>query len=158
MILQSSFLFHPLHRNKFWTLLLEVAVIPHSVLIAIFFANGKPGSAYQFGLGFSLMFLVTHMHGLDLKLWHKCGCVVVYVAVLLSAYLGTGRPLSNVTEALQFGANFAFAPVAWLLWSLGEITVWPCRKALEQYPKRHAVFWFCMWLFQMVFFIVLGPT
>lgn len=47
MILQSSFLFHPLHRNKFWTLLLELGVIPHSVLIAIFFANGDSGSRFQ---------------------------------------------------------------------------------------------------------------
>lgn len=158
MILQSSFLFHPLHRNKFWTLLLELGVVPHSVLIAIFFSNGNPGSAYQFGFGFSLMFLITQMHGFEINVWQKCGFIVLYVGALLAAYLGTGRPLANVREAMQFGLNFSFAPVAWCLWCLGEMFVLPCKNSLAKYPKAHGVFWFFMWLAQMILFVVLGPT
>ena len=87
------------------TLLLELGVVPHSILIALFFANGDNGvyhtishtrthivviiitspvinssrvsatlrappyqSAYQFGLGFSLAFVITQMHGLTIYL------------------------------------------------------------------------------------------
>jgi hypothetical protein len=158
MILQSSFLFHPLHRNKFWTLLLELGVVPHSVLVAIFFSNGQPGSAYQFGFGFSLLFLITQMHGFDLKLWHKCAFVVAYTSLLFGTYAYTGRDFSNMLEVARLSLNFMMAPIGWALWCVGALLVRPCRRTLAKYPKAHGVFWFVVWLAQIVLFIALGPT
>merc|ERR1719401_1573357 len=48
MILQSAFLFHPLHRNKFWTLILEMGVIPHARWISIFAANQTVAESFMF--------------------------------------------------------------------------------------------------------------
>merc|ERR1719469_1212912 len=60
MILQSGFLFHPMHKNKWWTLLLELAVVPHAALIAIFGVGlGGSQTVLMFGFGFALFGLVT---------------------------------------------------------------------------------------------------
>ena len=158
MILQSGFLFHPLHRNKFWTLLLELGMIPHAVITAVFFANGGSGQTYQFGFGFSLLFLLTQMHGFDLKLWQKTAFVVVYVGLLFGTYLLTERPISDMVEVARMSANFMMAPIGWCLWSIGALIVQPCKNSLEQYPKAHGIFWLAIWLAQMILFVVMGPT
>merc|ERR1719343_1656011 len=56
MILQSGFLFHPFHRNKFWTLILEMGVIPHALFISIFFVHQTVADSFNFVGGFSFLF------------------------------------------------------------------------------------------------------
>ena len=158
MILQSSFLFHPLHRNKFWTLLLEMGVIPHSMLIAIFFANGSPGSVFQFGFGFALAFLVTQMHGFDLSITKKCGFVVGYAALVVFGYWLAGRSLSHISEGFRMSMNFAFAPMAWVVWCAGSLLFVPLRGCVERVPQITGAFWFLIWLAQILYFAHLGST
>jgi hypothetical protein len=158
MILQSSFLFHPLHRNKFWTLLLELGVVPHSILIAVFFANGNAGSAFQFGFGFAFTFIITQMHGFDLKIWQKCVFAALYFIILFSAYAAVGRPISNVAEVARMAIVFLFAPITWAIWCVFQVLFMPFKGLVEKYPKSQGVFWFLIWLVQMVVFLVMGAT
>lgn len=158
MILQSSFLFHPLHRNKFWTLLLELGVVPHSILIAIFFANGNPGSAFQFGFGFAFAFIITQMHGFDLKVWQKCGFAVGYLATLIVAYVAVGRPLSNIVEVARMAITFLFAPLTWAIWVFCTLLLIPFRGIVEKHSWTCGAFWFAVWLAQIVVFIIMGAT
>merc|ERR1740123_1646233 len=87
MILQSGFLFHPFHRNKFWTLLLEIGVIPHALFISIFIANGSQSALFMFVFGFAFLFISTYMHGFDLSLVQKAGFTVAYVVIVVLSYL-----------------------------------------------------------------------
>eukprot|EP00928_Gymnodinium_smaydae_P027283 TRINITY_DN21143_c0_g1_i2.p1 TRINITY_DN21143_c0_g1~~TRINITY_DN21143_c0_g1_i2.p1 ORF type:complete len:379 (-),score=35.54 TRINITY_DN21143_c0_g1_i2:243-1379(-) len=158
MILQSGLLFHPMHKNKWWTLLLEIAVIPHSVLVAVFFANGSSGSAYQFGLGFALSFIIIQMHGLGLSIRARIVMAVAYVAILLAAYLIPGRDLKNVGEVLRMSMNFAFAPLGWLFWIIGSFVFHPFQPLVKRWPALVGIFWFLIYVAHMVVFLIMGPT
>ena len=62
LLWQSVLLFNRSHLNRRWTLALEVLVIPHGVLVAIHQGHGLWP---MFGFGFSAVFVLTQMHGLD---------------------------------------------------------------------------------------------
>ena len=58
---QSVLIFNRAHRNRWWTITLELLVIPHGVLVAI----TQPANMWRmFGFGFAAIFILTQMHGL----------------------------------------------------------------------------------------------
>merc|ERR1712176_483057 len=125
MILQSGFLSHPFHRNKFWTLLLEVGVVPHSIFIALFYAGQGLGEVCMFGGGFSLLFITTYMHGFDLSILQKLGFAALYVGFWVTVYAVGGREFSNMVELMRIGASFVFVPVGWIIWAVGCLLLAP---------------------------------
>ena len=63
-------------------------VIPHSVLVAIW--QGK-GMWTMFGFGFSSVFVVTYMHGLNLPKWLLWTFGIVWLIGLFVAYILTDK-------------------------------------------------------------------
>ncbi|MEE2828393.1 MAG: hypothetical protein VX498_04320 [Myxococcota bacterium] len=62
LLWQSVLIFQRSHLNRRWTLVLELLVIPHGVLVAI---HQGLDLWPMFAFGFSAVFIVTQMHGLD---------------------------------------------------------------------------------------------
>ena len=158
MIVQSSFLFHPNHRNKLWTLLLELGVVPHSAVIGIFFANGQSGAPFMFSFGFAFAFVTTQMHGFDLTRAQKWAFALGYFASLVLTYIIAGRSLSHVTEVFRMSMNFTFAPFAWVIWCALSLVTYPSRTLVSKYPTLAGVAWFMAFIAMIAWFVWLGPT
>lgn len=94
---QSVLLFHRGHTNKWWTLSLEMLVLPHGVLVALFQGNALWP---MFGFGFAAMFLLTQMYGLGWTrpiyglLWG------VFLVSTMGVYAWMGR-LAKIHEILR---------------------------------------------------------
>ena len=94
---QSALLFNRTHRNRWWTLTLEVIVIPHSVFLAV----TQPEVQWQmFGFGFGAVFIITQMHGLGLSVQARRIIGAVYVLALVVSY-GWLATLRSIPEILR---------------------------------------------------------
>ncbi|TNE48500.1 MAG: hypothetical protein EP343_15530 [Deltaproteobacteria bacterium] len=91
---QSTLLFHRAHLNKWWTLSLEMLVLPHGVLVAIH--QGK-GLWPMFGFGFGAMFVLTQIHGLGFRTWTRRLWYLGFVVGTVAVYAALGR-LSKIHE------------------------------------------------------------
>jgi len=158
MMLQSNFLLHPFHRNKFWTLILQVGIVPHAFFIAWYFANGSAGSVFQFPFGFAMLFITTFMHGFELSFWQKAGFTVAFFVVAVSTYLAVGRDLSNIGEIFRISV-FVLSPVlGWVLWGIGLILLWPFKQMNERHPWTTGALWFGLHALQIGAFYYWGAT
>lgn len=97
LLWQSTLLFHRAHLDRRWTLLLEILVIPHAVLVAI--AQGK-GIWAMFGFGFGSVFILTQMHGLGWSPRLRRGVGLLFVVSMLVAYSLTDR-LGQIHEVIR---------------------------------------------------------
>lgn len=85
---QSVLIFNRAHRNRWWTLTLELLVLPHGVLVAI----TQPESMWRmFGFGFAAIFILTQMHGLGLSIRIRSLLATLFVLAVLIAYGSTGE-------------------------------------------------------------------
>ena len=82
------------HVNRWWTLVLEMAVLAHGTLVAI---NQGEGMWPMFAFGFGGIFVITQMHGLGWSRSVRALVLAAYVAGVAAVYapLGWGR-LSEV--------------------------------------------------------------
>merc|ERR1711990_1195745 len=71
------------HRDKFWTIALELMVLPHSALIAI---RRGTASAAGFSFGFYILLMVTQMHGLNLNFLKKSALVAIFAVSVGCVY------------------------------------------------------------------------
>lgn len=88
LLWQSVLLFHDAHRDRRWTLLLELLVIPHGILVALH--QGK-GLAPMFGFGFGAIFFLTQMYGLGWSSTRRRIAGALFVVGTVGVYAGTGR-------------------------------------------------------------------
>ena len=65
------------HVNRWWTLVLEVAVLAHGTLVAI---NQGEGMWPMFAFGFGGIFVITQMHGLGWSRSVRALVLAAYVA------------------------------------------------------------------------------
>jgi len=84
LLWQSVLLFQRSHLNRKWTLALELLVIPHGVLVAIH--QGKELWP-MFGFGFSAVFVITQMHGLDWSSRLRQFTAVIWLIGLVGTYV-----------------------------------------------------------------------
>lgn len=64
LMMQGSLFLTRIHVNKYWTLIQEVTVFFHAILVAIY----QGGDIWRmFGFGFAAMFVITQMHGINLS-------------------------------------------------------------------------------------------
>ena len=85
---QSVLIFNRAHRNRWWTLTLELLVLPHGVLVAI----TQPENMWRmFGFGFAAIFILTQMHGLGLSVQIRSLLATLFVLAVLIAYGSTGE-------------------------------------------------------------------
>jgi hypothetical protein len=75
LLVQGSLFFTRAHLNRVWTFVLELTVLVHGTLVAIYQgANLWP----MFFFGFGGIFIITQMHGLGLSKAAKIGFVAAY--------------------------------------------------------------------------------
>ncbi len=110
---QSVLIFNRAHVNRWWTLTLEMLVLPHGVLVAI---NQPSNSWRMFGFGFGAMFILTQMHGLGLSARVRSLLAGGYVLALLASYGSIGR-IGTIHEIVRIPMlDFAVVLVLYLLW------------------------------------------
>ena len=90
LLLQGSLMYTRIHLNKYWTFTLEVGVLVHGTLVALFQgANLWP----MFFFGFAGIIVLTQMHGLGLPRWAKWSLFGAYLvaAVWVYSFRGVGK-------------------------------------------------------------------
>jgi hypothetical protein len=87
LMLQGSLFFTRIHIDRWWTLVQEVAVLFHGTLVAVMQGNGLWP---MFAFGFGGIFVITQMHGLGLRCWHKWAIVALYAGAVLWVYNDVG--------------------------------------------------------------------
>jgi hypothetical protein len=133
LLWQSVLLFSRAHFNKWWTLALEVLVLPHGVLVAL---NQGAGLWPMFGFGFGAVFILTQMHGLGWAASTKRLVYVGFVLALILSYLLTGR-LSQVHEVMRIPVlEYAVVGVLYLLFLAGSGAVSLAHRAGVRSPGR----------------------
>ena len=119
LMLQGSLLFTRAHVNRWWTLVLEVAVLAHGTLVAIMQGEGMWP---MFAFGFGGIFVITQMHCLGWPRWLRVVVLAAYVAGVLAVYgpFGWGR-LSEVLciPLIDYAAVFLLAGIIGLTRLLG---------------------------------------
>ena len=114
LLLQGSMFFTRFHRDRVWTLLLEVFVLAHGAMVAYMTMQGNQWQMFFFG--FLTMFVITQMHGIGLGAKARWGIVATYLLCVLYTY--QGRELEALEVIRIPLANFAlvylFAAIAWI--------------------------------------------
>ena len=96
LILQGGLMFTRAHKNRYWTVFLEVVVLAHGTLVAIMQGNGIWP---MFFFGFGGIFVITQMHGLGLSRILRgliLGCYVVG-----AIWIYSGRGLETIHEIIR---------------------------------------------------------
>jgi hypothetical protein len=97
LFVQSALIFNRAHLNKWWTLMLEMFVLVHGAVVAVFQGNAMWP---MFAFGFGAMFVLVQMYGLGLNTWTKRVLWVVFIALAVGTYASMGR-LSEIHEILR---------------------------------------------------------
>ena len=98
LLWQSVLLFQRSHLDRRWTLALELLVIPHGVLVAIH--QGK-GLWPMFAFGFSAIFVITQMHGLQWNQRLRQVVASAWLVAVVAIYVALDR-LALWHEVLRF--------------------------------------------------------
>jgi hypothetical protein len=96
LLLQGSLFLTRAHTNKWWTASLEVAVLVHGTLVAIYQGNNIWP---MFAFGFGGIFIITQMHGLGLSARVKWLLVSVYA--VLATWVYAYRGLAKLNEIIR---------------------------------------------------------
>jgi len=97
LFVQSALIFNRAHINKWWTVTLEVFVLIHGVLVAVFQGNAMWP---MFAFGFGAMFFLVQMYGLGLNTWTKRILWIAFITVTVGTYAYMGR-LSQIHEIIR---------------------------------------------------------
>ena len=93
LLLQGSLFFTRMHVNPYWTIVQELSVVIHAVIVAIMNHDGWP----RFLTGFIGLFVITQMHGLGLSKSTRWVIGLAYLGLLGVVYSRPGA--SHVVEA-----------------------------------------------------------
>lgn len=115
IMVQGALMFTTLHVNKYWKVMMEVFVLFHGTMVA-FMLGQEVWPMFMFG--FAGMFIITQMHGLDLKNWQKWAFLALYIGGILWVY--SDRGFANINEVIripmiEYLLAFLFAGVTWLI-------------------------------------------
>ena len=96
LFLQAAFVFTRVHSNRVWTLILEVSVLVHGVVVAV-----VAGQEFwpMFAFGFLFMFVATQMHGVGLSRLARWVIAAVSIAAMLYVY--SDRGWGNLNEVIR---------------------------------------------------------
>ena len=94
LLLQGSLFFTHMHRNRYWTLLLEVFVLFHGAMVA--YLTLDEGQWRMFAFGFAGLFIMTQMHGVGLGLKARAAFVALFLAAIAVFYHGTPADIGEV--------------------------------------------------------------
>lgn len=112
LFIQLSMLYTPVHMNKYWKFVLEVLVLFHGTMVAIYQGNGMWP---MFCFGFATMLVVTQIYGLDLPKWARLLVQAIYIVGVIIVFGGfTGdRTISQVHQVtwipiIEYALVFVF--------------------------------------------------
>jgi hypothetical protein len=117
LLLQSSLFFTRMHVNPYWTIVQELSVVIHAVIVAIMNTEGWP----RFLTGFLGLFVITQMHGLGLSRATRWVIGLAYIGLLAVVY---SRPGTNhVIEAMMIPAFELVAVfiLSFLVWIISRL-------------------------------------
>lgn len=114
LLLQGSLFFTRAHRQRVWTMLLEVFVLFHGTMVAYLSVHGEKWQMFLFG--FLTLFAVTQAHGIGLGNRARTAIVLTYVACVVFTYWGRGWDWVEVLRipVAEFGLVFICATVLWV--------------------------------------------
>lgn len=121
LFLQGSLFWTRVHINRWWTLVMEVAVLVHGTLVAVMQGNGLWP---MFAFGFGGIFVITQMYGLGLSPLVEGQFIALYIGGALAVYsqLGWAR-LNEIVRIPLIEYVLVFA----LAWLIGG-ALWLVRK------------------------------
>ncbi len=120
LMLQGSLFFTRVHVNPRWTIVLEVSVVAHGVMVAILAHHEWP----RFFAGFLGMFVITQMHGLGLSKATRWILGGLYVGAVALVYVQT--------KGLMYAYEAALIPfVEFLLVVIVSALVWLLARLLS---------------------------
>jgi hypothetical protein len=93
LLLQGSLFFTRMQVNPYWTIVQELSVVIHAVIVAIMNHDGWP----RFLTGFIGLFVITQMHGLGLSKSTRWVIGLAYLGLLSVVYSRPGA--SHAVEA-----------------------------------------------------------
>ncbi len=97
LFVQSALIFNRAHLNKWWTVSLEVFVVIHGTVVAIFQGNGLWP---MFAFGFGAMIILTQMYGLGLNTWVKRGLAIAFIT-MIAAYYSLFENIAGINEVIR---------------------------------------------------------
>ncbi len=97
LFVQSALIFNRAHLNRVWTFILEVFVLIHGTVVAIFQGTGLWP---MFAFGFGAMVVLTQMYGLGLGTWAKRLIAAGFIALVVVTYTLMGR-LTSIHEIVR---------------------------------------------------------
>lgn len=116
VLIQGSLMFTRLHLNRRWIVVLELLVLPHAFFVAL---NQSTTLIYMFVYGFAVMFLVSQMHALNLKVWVRRALYFGFVLTLFVVYFIQREPfmLNEVIRipVILYGMVFFMYGAWWLI-------------------------------------------
>lgn len=128
LLLQGSLIYNRAHINRWWTFALEVMVLVHGTLVAVFQGNGIWP---MFFFGFFALVVVTQMYGLPIGARGRWLVAGAFVAGVVLVYGVSGRGWAKLDEIVRIPLiDFALVGVIYLLWLIGFWT-WRGLSALR---------------------------
>jgi hypothetical protein len=125
LFVQSTLIFNRAHINKWWTVTLEVFVLIHGALVALFQGNAMWP---MFAFGFGAMFFLVQMYGLGLNTWTKRILWIGFITVTVGAYAYMDR-LSQIHEIVRIPMlDYMMIGVIYLLF-LGGLGIYKLVKS-----------------------------
>jgi hypothetical protein len=122
LILQGSLFFTRSHTNRWWTLSLELFAIVHGCLVALVTHADKQGpeTAARFLFGFGVIFIVTQMHGVAFKNWHRWAFAIAMVSSMAWFYQGRWEIIFGIMRIplVDYLSIFVLALLIWLVFLL----------------------------------------
>jgi uncharacterized membrane protein YhdT len=116
LFVQSTLIFNRAHINKWWTVTLEVLVLIHGTLVAIFQGNGMWP---MFAFGFGAMFFLVQMYGLGLNTWTKRILWIFFITISVSTYAFMDR-LPQIHEIIRIPAlDYMMIGIIYLIFLAG---------------------------------------
>lgn len=118
IMIQGGLMFTRMHVNKYWKVTLEVFVLFHGTLVAIMLGQEVWP---MFFFGFAGLFVITQMHGLDLKDWQKWAVLGLYIGGIVWVYSDRGWAYLNEViriPMIEYLLAILFAGVTWIILKL----------------------------------------
>lgn len=132
LMLQGSLFFTRLHINRWWMVTQEATVAVHGTLVAVMQGNNLWP---MFLFGFSGIFVMTQMYGLNLSRTVRFVIIGIYIAAVLGVY--ASMDISRINEIIRIPIiEYLSVVVLALLFGLG---LWVYRKIKPEQPEQTAL-------------------